>query len=288
VRIDLHTHSRVSDGTETPAEVIRAAEAAGLDVVALTDHDTTAGWKDAAAQARELGIGFVPGMEITCRSAEGISVHVLSYLQDPEHQGLLAEIAKARSARLTRAERMVELLAEDFPITWEDVHAHVGHGATVGRPHIADALVAAGVVADRTEAFANILTSHSRYYVSHYAPDPVLVVEMVRQAGGVPVFAHPVASSRGRVVGEDVFRQMVDAGLAGVEADHRDNSAEGRAWLRRFAVENGLLVTGSSDYHGTGKPNRLGENVTAPEVLYRILDEGTGAQAFLPGHSTAG
>ncbi|NKX51574.1 phosphatase, partial [Arthrobacter deserti] len=223
---------------------------------------------------------------ITCRSAEGISVHVLSYLQDPLHPGLLSEISKARDARLTRAERMVELLAEDFPITWDDVHAHVGHGATVGRPHIADALVAAGVVADRTEAFAHILTSHSRYYVTHYAPDPVLVVEMVRQAGGVPVFAHPVASGRGRVVGEDVFHQMVEAGLAGVEADHRDNPPEGQAWLRRFAAGNGLFITGSSDYHGAGKPNRLGENITAAEVLYRILDEGTGAEAFLPGHST--
>ncbi|MFD1211303.1 PHP domain-containing protein [Arthrobacter sp. GCM10027362] len=288
MRIDLHTHSRVSDGTEDPAEVVRAAVGAGLDVVALTDHDTTAGWTDAAAAARDLGLGFVPGMEISCRTSEGISVHVLSYLQDPAHPGLLAEISKARDARLTRAERMVELLAEDFPITWEDVHAHVGHGATVGRPHIADALVAAGVVADRTEAFAHILTSHSRYYVTHYAPDPVLVVEMVRQAGGVPVFAHPVASARGRVVGEEVFHQMVDAGLAGVEADHRDNPPEGRTWLRRFAIEHGLFVTGSSDYHGAGKPNRLGENVTAAEVLYRILDEGTGTEAFLPGHTTAG
>ncbi|NKX53767.1 PHP domain-containing protein [Arthrobacter mobilis] len=287
MRIDLHTHSKISDGTEEPADVIRAAADAGLDVVALTDHDTTGGWEQAAAAARRIGIGFVPGMEISCRTVEGISVHVLSYLHDPQYPDLLAEISKARDARLTRAERMVELLAEDFPITWEDVHAHVGHGATVGRPHIADALVAAGVVADRTEAFANILTSHSRYYVTHYAPDPVLAVELVRQAGGVPVFAHPVASARGRVVAEDVFRQMVDAGLAGVEADHRDNPPEGQAWLRRFAIENGLFLTGSSDYHGTGKPNRLGENVTAEEVLYRILDEGSGAEAFLPGHTTA-
>ncbi|MCG2622803.1 PHP domain-containing protein [Arthrobacter sp. I2-34] len=288
MRIDLHTHSRVSDGTEPPADVIRAAIDAGLDVVALTDHDTTAGWADAGAAARELGIGFVPGMEISCRTGDGISVHVLAYLQDPHHPGLLAEISKAREARVTRAERMVELLAEDFPITWEDVHAHVGHGATIGRPHIADALVAAGIVADRSEAFANILTSHSRYYVTHYAPDPALVVGMVRQAGGVPVFAHPVASSRGRVVGEEVFRRMVDAGLAGVEADHRDNPPEGQAWLRRFAAEHSLFVTGSSDYHGTGKPNRLGENTTAEAVLYRILEQGTGAEAFLPGRAAAG
>ncbi|EMY33341.1 PHP domain-containing protein [Arthrobacter crystallopoietes BAB-32] len=283
MKIDLHAHSTVSDGTEPPADVVRAAADAGLDVVALTDHDSTAGWAPALAAARELGIGLVPGMEISCRSAQGISVHVLSYLHDPAHAGLLEEIGKARDARLTRAERMVELLAEDFPITWADVTAQTAHEATVGRPHIADALVAAGVVADRTEAFTSILTSHSRYYVTHYAPDPARAVELVKQAGGVAVFAHPVASSRGRVVGEEVFQHMIDAGLDGVEVDHRDNPEQGKAWLRQFAADHGLLMTGSSDYHGTGKPNLLGENVTAPAVLDRILEIGTGTPAYLPG-----
>jgi predicted metal-dependent phosphoesterase TrpH len=281
--IDLHTHSTVSDGTEPPAAVIRAAAAAGLDVVALTDHDTTAGWDAARAAAVDAGIGFVPGMEVTCRTVEGISVHVLSYLQDPSHPGLLSEISKARDASLTRAERMVELLAEDFPITWTEVTERVGHGATIGRPHIADALVAAGIVSDRSEAFAQILTSHSRYYVSHYAPDPATAVALVREAGGVPVFAHPVASGRGRVVGDAVIRDMIDAGLAGVEIDHRDNPEVGRLRLRELAARHDLLVTGSSDYHGAGKPNRLGENTTDPAMLDRILSLGTGADAYLPG-----
>ncbi len=277
MRIDLHTHSNVSDGTETPAGVIISAAAAGLDVIALTDHDSTDGWELAAAAAKEHGVTFVPGMEISCRTEQGISVHLLSYLHDPSHPGLLEEITKSKDARLTRAERMVTLLSEDYPLTWDDVIHHVAPGATVGRPHIADALVAAGVVADRSEAFTSILTSHSRYFVQHYAPDPAIAVELVRAAGGVPVFAHPVASARGRIVGERTYREMIDAGLLGLEIEHRDNPEEGRGFLRNLASEHGLLITGSSDYHGAGKPNRLGENLTSPDVLARIEELATGS-----------
>ena len=277
MRIDLHAHSNVSDGTQTPAGVIISAVSAGLDAVALTDHDSTDGWEAAAAAAREHGIAFVPGMEISCRTEEGISVHLLSYLHDPAHAGLLEEITKSKDARLTRAEHMVTLLSEDYPLTWDDVIHHVAPGATVGRPHIADALVAAGVVADRTEAFTSILTSHSRYFVQHYAPNPAVAVELVRAAGGVPVFAHPVASSRGRIVGERTYLDMIDAGLLGLEVEHRDNPEEGRAFLRGLAAEHGLLMTGSSDYHGAGKPNLLGENITSPEVLARIEELATGS-----------
>ncbi|WP_445153827.1 PHP domain-containing protein [Arthrobacter sp. Hor0625] len=276
MRIDLHAHSNVSDGTEDPAALVASAVEAGLDVVALTDHDSTDGWAEASVAARSLGVALVPGMEVSCRTGEGISVHLLSYLHDPAHPGLLEEITKAKDARFTRAERMVSLLAEDYPLSWDDVIHHVAPGATLGRPHIADALVAAGVVADRSEAFETILTSRSRYWVQHYAPDPAHAVELVRAAGGVPVFAHPVASARGRIVGERTYREMIDAGLAGLEIDHRDNPEEGRAFLRGLAERHGLLVTGSSDYHGTGKPNLFGENLTSPEVLARIEEQGTG------------
>ncbi|MDQ0820129.1 putative metal-dependent phosphoesterase TrpH [Arthrobacter sp. V1I7] len=227
MRIDLHTHSNVSDGTQAPADVMASAAAAGIDVVALTDHDSTDGWAEAARAAPECGVALVPGMEISCRTSEGISVHLLSYLHDPEHPGLLEEITKAKDARYTRAERMVSLLAEDYPLTWDDVIHHVAPGATLGRPHIADALVAAGVVGDRSEAFSSILTSRSRYYVQHYAPDPALAVELVRAAGGVPVFAHPVASARGRIVGDRTYHEMIDAGLAGLEIHHRDKPRRG-------------------------------------------------------------
>ncbi|HSO17700.1 MAG TPA: PHP domain-containing protein [Arthrobacter sp.] len=276
MRIDLHAHSNVSDGTQAPGAVLASAAEAGLDVVALTDHDSTDGWAEAAVAAREHGVALVPGMEISCRTTEGISVHLLCYLHDPAHPGLLEEITKAKDARFTRAERMVSLLAEDYPLSWDDVIHHVAPGATMGRPHIADALVAAGVVADRTEAFESILTSRSRYFVQHYAPDPAFAVELVRAAGGVPVFAHPVASARGRIVGERTYREMIDAGLAGLEIYHRDNPEEGRVFLRKLAERHGLLVTGSSDYHGAGKPNLLGENLTSPEVFARIEEQGTG------------
>ncbi|BCW67820.1 metal-dependent phosphoesterase [Arthrobacter sp. NicSoilB4] len=276
MRIDLHAHSNVSDGTQAPGAVMASAAEAGIDVLALTDHDSTDGWAEAAVAAREHGVTLVPGMEISCRTVEGISVHLLCYLHDPAHPGLLEEITKAKDARFTRAERMVSLLAEDYPLSWDDVIHHVAPGATLGRPHIADALVAAGVVADRTEAFESILTSRSRYFVQHYAPDPAFAVELVRAAGGVPVFAHPVATARGRIVGERTYREMIDAGLAGLEIYHRDNPEEGRAFLRKLADRYGLLVTGSSDYHGAGKPNLLGENLTSPEVFARIEELGTG------------
>ncbi|MFQ4149188.1 PHP domain-containing protein [Arthrobacter sp. LAPM80] len=282
MRIDLHAHSNVSDGTQSPADLVAAAALARLDVMALTDHDSTGGWPEALAAARHHGVGLVPGMEISCTTSRGVSVHLLCYLHDPDNEELLDEITKAKDARLTRAERMVVRLAEDYPLNWDDVSAHVAPGATIGRPHIADAMVAAGIVADRNEAFASILTSHSRYFVSHYAPDPVLAVELVRAAGGVPVFAHPVASARGRVAPPEVFNDMIDAGLLGVEVDHRDNPPEGRDWLRRLAKRRGLIVTGSSDYHGTGKPNLLGENLTTPQALERIVEAGTGTAAYLP------
>lgn len=280
VRIDLHTHSTVSDGTESPAELMRAAAAAGLDAVALTDHDSTAGWTDAAQEARNLGLVLVPGMEVSCRTDTGISVHVLSYLHDPAHPGLLAEVERSRAARLSRAERMVEKLSADYPISWPHVLEHVADGATIGRPHIADTLVALKVVATRSEAFASMLSARSRYWVGHYAPHPADAVALIREAGGVPVFAHPVASSRGRVVKRDVTEEMIDAGLLGLEIEHRDNPPEGRAELQRIASGRNLIVTGSSDYHGTGKPNRLGENLTQPEMFARIEELATGSSAI--------
>ncbi|GAA2719423.1 PHP domain-containing protein [Cellulomonas aerilata] len=274
--IDLHAHSTASDGTDAPAGVVLAAAAAGLDVVALTDHDTTAGWADAAAQASVTGVTVVLGSEISARW-DGISVHLLSYLHDPTHPALLAESSRTRAARLDRARTMVDHLAEDFGLTWEDVMAHTGADATVGRPHIADALVARGVVADRSAAFATMLVPSSRYYVPHYAPDAVDAVAAIRASGGVPVFAHPGADARGRVVPDVAVEQLADAGLAGLEVHHRDHDPRQRARLAALADRLGLLVTGSSDYHGTGKPNLLGENTTAPDVLDRIAEQGTTA-----------
>lgn len=273
--IDLHTHSTASDGTEPPEAVVAAAARAGLDVMALTDHDTYAGWPAAVRAAEELGVGLVRGVEVSC-SHRGVSVHLLGYLVDPDAPGLLAELEHARESRLTRVERMVERMAADgIPVSLEQVQAVAGEGATLGRPHIADALVANGYVATRDEAFRDILRNGSRYYVSHYAPDPVRAVELVREAGGVPVMAHPFANARGWTVGEEVIEAMAHAGMAGLEAAHRDHTPTERAQAEALADRLGLFVTGSSDYHGTGKENRLGEHTTAAAVLAQIESQAT-------------
>lgn len=243
-----------------------SAANAGLDVVALTDHDTTGGWAEAAAAVQRTGVALVRGTEISCK-AEGLSVHLLSYLHDPAHPALAQELERSRASRLTRAEEMVARIAEDYPITWEDVRAQTADGATIGRPHIADALVVAGVVEDRAEAFASVLSPRTAYYVRYYAPEATEVIEAVLEAGGVPVIAHPRAGVRGRVVSDAAIAEMAEAGLMGLEVHHRDHTAAERAQLTALATELGLACTGSSDYHGAGKPNRLGENLTEPAVF---------------------
>ena len=189
MRIDLHTHSNASDGTQSPAEVVASAAEAGLDVIALTDHDTTAGWDRAAAAAKHHGIALVRGIEISCQHA-GISIHLLGYLQDPTAPGLLKELELSRESRETRAQRIVELLSGDLPVDWDDVLEQLEPGATIGRPHIADALMAKGIVTSRDDAFRAYLDYGSPYYVSHYAPDPVTAVRLLVEAGGVAVMAH--------------------------------------------------------------------------------------------------
>jgi len=275
VRIDLHTHSSVSDGTDRPAALVHRAHEAGLDVVAITDHDTIRGWEEAS---RELpaGLRLVRGAEISC-AAGGVSLHLLAYLFDPEHPELAAEMGMAYDDRVPRAQAMVDRLAEaGHPITWASVLDQLDEGATVGRPHIADALVAAGVVPDRNTAFTELLHNDGPFFVDHYYVDPVKAVRLVRAAGGVPVFAHPAASHRGRTVDDGVIEELAAAGLAALEVDHRDNPPEAREHLRGVAHSLGLLVTGASDYHGSGKPNRLGENTTDPEVLAALLEQATG------------
>jgi predicted metal-dependent phosphoesterase TrpH len=281
VRIDLHAHSTASDGTDAPAELVLAAATAGLDVVAVTDHDTTAGWAEAAAAVPSAGVTLVRGMEISC-AVDGISVHLLSYLHDPLHPALTAEVEEARASREYRAERMVELLAEDFDISWADVLHHARPGASLGRPHMADALVRKGIVTNRDEAFADILSSRGGYYVGHYAIDARRAVRLVRDAGGVPVMAHPLAHRRGRVVNDSVIAELAAVGLGGIEVFHPDHDDGNVRRARELANELGLMVTGSSDYHGTGKISRLGEHTTEPVVLQQIEAEASGAPVVRP------
>jgi predicted metal-dependent phosphoesterase TrpH len=283
MRIDLHTHSSVSDGTETPAQLLATASAAGLDVVALTDHDTTAGWA-LAEEARPPGLTVVPGMELSCRwfpdDQPPISVHLLGYLFDPLAPAFAAERARLRDERLSRGERIVDALAADgYPVVWAEILA-ASDGGVVGRPHVARALVRAGVVDSVDAAFATLLHHRSPYYVAKADTDVREGIALVRAAGGVPVFAHGLATKRGRVVGDEAIAAMVEAGLLGLEVDHPDHTDEERAHLRGLAADLGLLTTGSSDYHGTNKTTPIGACTTDPEQYEALLAAGTGAAPF--------
>lgn len=278
--IDLHAHTIESDGTETPAELVRQAAAAGLGAVAITDHDTTAGWAEAAIAARAEGIVLIPGVEFSAQ-VQHASVHVLGYLLDPLAPAFLDERARIRDERVRRARSMVEAIGADYPIRWDDVEAHAAPGATIGRPHIADALVALGIVDDRSAAFATILHWRGGYYRPHRAPAPIEAVRIIREAGGVPVIAHPAARG-GASMDADALATLAEAGLAGLEVEHRDNPRTDRAWLRQQAARLGLLTTGSSDWHGSGKHNRLGEHTTEPDVLDAIIAQATGSQPVVP------
>jgi predicted metal-dependent phosphoesterase TrpH len=282
MRIDLHAHSTASDGTDPPAALVAAAHAAGLDVVALTDHDTTVGWGE-AARAVPPGLTLVPGLELSCRwsppnGERPTELHLLGYLVDPAHPGLVAALAALRDSRLGRARRMTERMAADgLPVRWERV-AELAGDASVGRPHIARTLVEAGVVASVDEAFATLLRAGSPYHELKQDLDALTGVRLVTGAGGVVVFAHPLARMRGRVVGDDAVVAMAAAGLAGLEVDHPDHGPADRQHLRRLAADLGLLVTGSSDYHGTNKRVRVGAGgLTAPAAYEALVARATGS-----------
>ncbi len=278
--IDLHAHSRESDGTDAPGDVVRAAAAAGLGAVALTDHDTVAGWAEAAVAAIASGIVLIPGVEFSAQIGPA-SVHVLGYLLDPEAEAFIGERERIRLERVERAERMVHAIGQDYPLTWQHVEEHSAPGATIGRPHIADALVTLGIVADRSAAFEGILHWQGGYYQPHHAPAPEEAIGIIKDAGGVAVLAHPAARGRA-VMRMGSLGDLVGAGLDGVEVWHRDNDEPSRRQLLADAERLSLLVTGSSDYHGDGKPNRLGEHTTDPAVLAEIVRRATGWAPVIP------
>jgi predicted metal-dependent phosphoesterase TrpH len=283
-RIDLHTHSTASDGTLTPAELVRAGARAGLDVLAITDHDTTAGWAPAVA-ALPPGLTLLRGAELSCRwygQRRSIPLHLLAYLFDPDSTELVAELTRLRAARELRAEAIVELLrADGIKVSWAEIRAAAA-GGTVGRPHIAQALIRAGLVRTTSEAFAPQWLGE-RYRLPKEDLDVFHAVRLVRQAGGVPVFAHPRATKRGRIVPDELIVELAGAGLAGLEADHEDHSPAERAHVRALAGELGLVVTGSSDFHGTHKTVRLGAHTTAPEAYEWIVAAARGVAPVASG-----
>ncbi|ALE74902.1 metal-dependent phosphoesterase [Pseudonocardia sp. EC080610-09] len=280
--IDLHAHSTASDGTDTPAELVRAAGAAGLDVVAITDHDTTHGWDDAVA-ALPAGLSLVRGAEFSCLSPTGrtgeprCSVHLLGYLFDPRHDAIVAEQDRLREERVQRLHTMIGRMAADgYPVDVDTVFAHLPEGGSAGRPHLARALVAAGVVGSVDEAFAELLHNDSPYYVPRADTAVETAVEMIVAAGGIAVFAHPLARRRGTVIEPSVLVDLVGYGLGGVEVDHPNHLPADRELLRGLAAEHGLLATGSSDYHGTNKTTPLAEETTAAEVYDAVVARASG------------
>lgn len=271
---DLHTHSTFSDGTTSPADIAREAAEIGLAGFALTDHDTIDGWTAAREAAATVGVDFLPGIEITTKY-RGSSRHLLAYGIRPGVGELFDALAEVRQSRLTRAQAMVHLLQERYAITWEAV---VGENdvRTVGRPHIADALVAAGYAVDRSAAFAELLSPSSRYYIDTHAIETDSAIRLVRRAGGFPVIAHPAANRQRRPLSTGDLRELVADGLGGIELAHPEHRADWVPPLEQAADEFGLVSTGASDYHGAGKPNRLGERTTAKAVVDRIrLDVAT-------------
>ena len=270
MRIDPHTHTTRSDGRSTPTQLMSEAAAAGLDMIGLTDHDTITGWDEGAQCVPASGVALIRGMEISAMY-HGITLHMLGYLFDPQAPAIQKHIAEVRESRVGRAYAMVERLGRDFPITWEDVTRHIEPGATVGRPHIADALVEAGVVENRAEAFTQLLNPRSPYYVWHKAAEATDAIEWINDAGGRAVFAHPAAPHRNRVVPRVAFEEFAEAGLFGIEIDHRDNVKDSRPELAALARRLHLARFGSSDYHGLGKPNRLGEHTTSEAVIEALI-----------------
>ena len=273
MRIDLHTHSLASDGTQTPAGLVEAGARAGLDVMAITDHDTAAGWDEAAEAAESAGIALVRGMEISTR-LDGRGVHLLAYLPDPTYPPLVEHLGLILDGRNARVPAIVERLrATGLEVTEEDVRREAGASAAAGRPHIADALVRLGVVADRREAFDRYLKPGRAGHVHRYAAELVTMIETVRDAGGVTVMAHPWGRSAPGELDEAAFARLAEHGLAGIEADHRDHTDVQRAELRAIASNLGMVVTGSSDHHGAGKTDHeLGCFTTAPDQYARLLE----------------
>jgi predicted metal-dependent phosphoesterase TrpH len=270
MRIDLHVHSSNSDGAHPPAEVARIAREAGLDVIALTDHDSTAGVAEARRAGERLGLAVVPGCEVSAVWRGG-SVHVLGYFLDAEHPRLVAELEAIRNDRVWRAKGIIAKLNElGVPVTFEQVRA-IAKGESIVRPHIAQAMVDLGVIERTTDAFTpDWIAEGGRAYVEKKALTPEAAVELVGEAGGVAVLAHPGWHPKDEAAREELVDALVARGLVGLEVDHPDHDPETRARLRALARRKGLLVTGSSDYHGNEHGGAIASNTTDPEVFAEL------------------
>ncbi|MGI8418489.1 MAG: PHP domain-containing protein [Nakamurella sp.] len=285
MRIDLHTHTSASDGTDTPVELMAKAAAAGLDVVGLTDHDTTDGWS-AAVAARPAGLALIRGAEFSTHVQlpdHSVSVHLLGYLFDPADPAIVTEQARMVGERLHRGLAMVDLMVADrLPISREQV-LEIAAGAPVGRPHIGRALVDSGVVTSVTAAFGSQLAGNGKYYVPKADTELGTAIRLIVAAGGAPVIAHPRGRGEQRALTADLIGELAELGLAGLEVDHPDHDDAKKAELAEIAQRYQLIATGSSDYHGHNKTLQLGQQTTTPEALQRLVSRTSGVTAPVAG-----
>jgi 3',5'-nucleoside bisphosphate phosphatase len=263
---DLHTHSTFSDGTESPAHNVGLARERGLAGIGVTDHDTFAGLGEAQAAADEEGIDLVPGIEFSAEY-DGASLHVLGYWVDPSHEELRAELRRLTDTRFRRGEMMVEKLQEaGYDISFEAVRRIAGDDL-IARPHVAQAMVEAGIVETEKEAFDRYIADGGVAYVPKHALHPVDALRLIGDAGGSCVLAHPAMWKGNGSVPDELIEQMAEGGMAGLEVDHPDHDPPTRAHYRDLAARLQLVPTGSSDCHGSRYGFRLGCETTPTELV---------------------
>ena len=267
MKYDLHTHSNNSDGAFPPAEVVRRAAERGLDGIALTDHDSTAGMAEARAAGEALGVDVLTGCEVSSR-LPGIGVHMLAYFIDDAHPRWAQEMSYILDDRLARATGMVETLQTmGIGITIEQVRA-IAKGESIGRPHVAQALVDLGVIATTPDAFtAEWIGDGGRAYVAKKVLGPVETVQLIVEAGGVAAIAHAIWVEREGGDPEALIEECAAAGMRALEIDHPDHDLATRIRFRTIADRLGLVGTASSDYHGNAHGGTLGENHCGADVI---------------------
>ena len=281
--IDLHTHTTASDGTDKPFEMLENASKAGLTVVAMTDHDSVEGWREVRSKRDQIpaGLTIVPGAEVSTRTQLGMSVHIVGLLFDADNAQLAKLLSDTRDDRIPRMEKMIEKLqAAGYQVTMEDVEEVKPVGATLGRPHLADALIKNGIVASRDEAFAELLHNNSQFYVSHWAPSPVEAIKAIAAAGGVSILAHPFAEKRGAVLTFGEVTELAAAGLNGIERNKRDQDEAAHSKIDQLSSEHNLIKVGSSDYHGSARANQLGEEQTPLDLWENLASKANGDEVF--------
>ena len=265
-RIDLHTHSRESDGTNTVTENVALAIERGLAGIAITDHDTTGGYAEAEAASAGTGLRIVPGIEFSAEHG-GASLHILAYWVDPTNPALVEELRRLIDTRFRRGELMVEKLRElGYDISFERVRAIAGDDL-IARPHIAQAMVESGIVATEEEAFDGFISDGGIAYVPKHALAPMDALALIRDAGGVCVLAHPAMWKGNGSVPDELIEEMAAHGMGGLEVDHPDHDEDHRRHYRELAASLDLVATGASDCHGSRYDYRLGSETTPSELV---------------------